>query len=228
MATEVAKAERVRRPSSSPERNGTSAPPTPRRQASQGSGPALEQLKEEGGILEGHFSYESGRHGRHYVEKCRLLERPWVTQALCGELAANLKDLNATIVAGPTTGGMLLAYQTAACLGNKTLSYFAEPSAGGSGRSFGRGFTFEAGQRTLVVDDVLTTGGSLRDTIDAVRAAGGEPVGVGVVVDRTNGAAAPNGDFEGLPFFACIALDVPSYPADKCPLCESGAPLTSK
>ena len=120
---------------------------------------------------------------------------------------------------GPTTGGILLAHETARALG--TRMFFAERAAAGGGRVFERGFSFDVGQPTLVVDDVLTTGGSVQATIDAVRAGGGEPVGVGVVVDRTNGAT----DF-GLPFFACIALEVPSYPADECPLCASGAPLT--
>ena len=73
---------------------------------------------------------------------------------------------------------------------------------------------------------MLTTGGSVRETIAAVRAGGGEPVGVGIIVDRTNGASALGGKFEGLPFFACIALDVPSYAAEDCPLCAAGIPLT--
>ena len=221
MTAHAAGARRVRGPSSGPERNGTSALSVDRGQRAGGPDAVLKLLKEEGGILEGHFQYESGRHGLHYVEKTRLLERPWVTRALCHELAANLERLGATVVAGPTTGGMLLAYQTAACLGEKTLSYFAEPSESGSGRSFGRGFTFEPGQQTLVVDDVLTTGGSIRDTIEAVRAAGGEPVGVGVLVDRTNGSIS----FD-LPFHACISLEMPSYPATKCPLCTNNVPLT--
>ena len=220
MTAHAARARRVRGPSSGPERNGTSALAIDHGQWSRGSGTALDLLKKEEGIREGHFEYESGRHGPHYVEKTRLLERPWVTQDLCRKLAAKLERLGATVVAGPTTGGMLLAYQTAACLGKQTLSYFAEPSESGSGRSFGRGFTFEPGQKTLVVDDVLTTGGSIRDTIEAVRAAGGEPVGVGVLVDRTNGSIS----FD-LPFHACISLEMPSYPAAECPLCANGVPL---
>ena len=225
MTAPAAGARRVRGPSSGPERNGTGALSIDREQQARGPDDALRLLKDEGGIREGHFQYESGRHGQHYVEKTRLLERPWVTQDLCCELAANLEHLGAMVVAGPTTGGMLLAYQTAACLGKPTLSYFAEPSESGSGRSFGRGFTFEPGQKTLVVDDVLTTGGSIRDTINAVREAGGEPVGVGVIVDRTNGATTPGDAFDGLPFFACLSIDVPSYAPEECPLCASGVSL---
>ena len=179
---------------------------------------ALAALREVGAVLEGHFRYASGRHGPIYVEKFRLLEHPEVTARLCAQIAERFSGAEIEVVVGPTTGGILLAHEAARALG--TRMFFAERGAAG-GRVFERGFSFAAGQPTLVVDDVLTTGGSVQETIDAVRAAGGDPVGVGVVVDRTNGAT----DF-GLPFFACIALEVPSYPADECPLCESGEPLT--
>ena len=175
-------------------------------------------------IREGHFPYESGRHGPQYVEKFRLLERPSLTDDLCGRIADVFRHLNAEIVVGPTTGGMLLAQATARAL--DALSYCAEPDHENGGRVFGRGFTFEPGQPVIVVDDVLTTGGSVRDTIEAVRERGGDPVAVGVVVDRTNGMTTPDGRFDGLPFFACLSIEVPSYPVGECPLCESGVPLT--
>ena len=184
---------------------------------------ALASLREVGAVLEGHFQYASGRHGPLYVEKFRLLERPEVTAQLCAQIAAHFADQNIELVVGPTTGGILLAHETARSL--NTPMFFAERGEQG-GRIFERGFAFQPGQRTLVVDDVLTTGGSVRETIAAVRAGGGEPVGVGIIVDRTNGASAPGGKFEGLPFFACIALDVPSYAPDDCPLCAAGVALT--
>ena len=179
---------------------------------------ALDALREVGAVLEGHFQYASGRHGPLYVEKFRLLERPEATAQLCAQIAEHFADHRIELVVGPTTGGILLAHETARALG--TPMFFAERGERG-GRVFERGFTFQPGQRTLIVDDVLTTGGSVHDTIDAVREAGGEPVGVGVVVDRTNGAT----EF-GLPFFACIALEVPSHPPTECPLCTSNIPLT--
>ena len=184
---------------------------------------ALAALREVGAVLEGHFQYASGRHGPLYVEKFRLLERPEVTAQLCAQIAAHFAGENVELVVGPTTGGILLAHETAR--GLSTPMFFAERGEQG-GRVFERGFAFRPGQRTLVVDDVLTTGGSVRETIAAVRAGGGEPVGVGIIVDRTNGASAPGGKFEGLPFFACIALDVPSYAPEDCPLCADGIPLT--
>ena len=184
---------------------------------------ALASLREVGAVLDGHFQYASGRHGPLYVEKFRLFERPEATAQLCAQIAAHFCDRQIELVVGPTTGGILLAHETARGLG--APMFFAERGEQG-GRVFERGFMFRPGQRTLVVDDVLTTGGSLRETIEAVRRSGGEPVGVGVIVDRTNGAAAPDGQFDGIPFYACIALDVPSYAPGECPLCAEGVELT--
>jgi len=184
---------------------------------------ALDSLRAVGAVLEGHFRYASGRHGPLYVEKFRLLEQPQITARLCGQIAQRFAPLGVELVVGPSTGGILLAHETARALGVRM--FFAERSKAG-GRVFERGFRFRPGQRTLVVDDVLTTGGSLRDTIAAVQRAGGTPLGVGVLVDRTNGAAAPDGRFEGLPFFSCIALEVTSYLAGECPLCADGVELT--
>ena len=179
---------------------------------------ALQLLIDAGAVLEGHFQYASGRHGDRYIEKFRLLERPATTADLCAQIAAAFQDAEVGVVVGPTTGGILLSHETAKNLGTK--AFFAE-SAEGGGRYIGRGFRFEPGQRTLVVDDVLTTGGSIRDTIAAVREAGGEPIGVAVVVDRTNGQTG----FEGLPFFACLSIEVASWEPAECPLCRAGVEL---
>lgn len=173
-------------------------------------------LRETGAILEGHFQLASGRHSPLYVEKFRLLERPAQTQALCQMIAGWAGPLHPQLVAGPTTGGVIISYEVARLL--RTRSIFAESDGGG--RSFRRGFSIAPGERTLVVDDVLTTGGSVRDVLEAVRRFGGRPVGVAVLVDRTAGQA----DF-GLPFFACLTLDLPSYTPDTCPLCQKGLPL---
>lgn len=180
----------------------------------------LAALQRLGAVLDGHFRYTSGRHGARYIEKFRLLEHPDITAQLCQQIADHFRPHQIDLVAGPTTGGILLAHETAKALG--TRSFFAESNPDDT-RYFGRGFTFEQDQPTLIVDDVLTTGGSIRHTIDAVRHAGGKPVGVGVVVDRTNGAA----NFDDLPFYACLSLDVPSWEPgpDTCPLCADNIPL---
>ena len=182
---------------------------------------ALQLLEEAGAVLKGHFQYASGRHGDTYIEKFRLLEKPRVTEALCAQLADHFRKLKPEIVVGPTTGGILLAHETAKHLGDGINAYFAERHEGG-GRYIGRGFAVEPGQTVLVVDDVLTTGGSVRDTLEAVVESGGTPIGVGLVVDRTNGATS----FGELETFACLKIDVASYDPAACALCVEGVELT--
>ena len=174
-------------------------------------------LRQVGAVLDGHFLLASGRHSPLYVEKFRLLEHPPHTEHLCRLIADHFRSQGVELVAAPTTGGIILSYEVARQLAVRGI--FAEKE--GEGRLFGRGFRLAPGERTLVVDDVLTTGASIREVIDAVRREGGEPIGVGVLVDRSGGRV----DF-GLPFFACVALDLPTYPPDDCPLCVQKIPLT--
>jgi orotate phosphoribosyltransferase len=174
-------------------------------------------LRQVGAVLDGHFLLASGRHSPLYVEKFRLLEHPPHTEHLCRLIADHFRRQGVELVAAPTTGGIILSYEVARQLGVRGI--FAEKE--GEGRLFGRGFRVAPGERTLVVDDVLTTGGSIREVIDAVRREGGEPIGVGVLVDRSGGRV----DF-GLPFFACVALDLPTYLPDDCPLCAQKVALT--
>ena len=179
-------------------------------------------LREAGALLEGHFQLTSGKHSSRYVEKFRLLEQPAQTEALCRMIADWSHSVSPQVVCGPTTGGIIISYEVARILG--TRSIFAEKNEGGPGRSFQRGFVISPGERVLVVDDVLTTGGSIRDVIQAVKGLGGEVVGVAVLVDRAGGRT----DFGVLPkkdFFACLALEIPAYEASECPLCRDGVPL---
>lgn len=170
-------------------------------------------------MLEGHFQLASGKHSALYVEKFRLLERPPQTDALCRMIADWARPLEPGVMAGPTTGGLLISYEVARHLGLRSI--FAEKDEGRGGRSFQRGFTIAPGERVVVVDDVLTTGGSVRDVLDAVRAMGGETVGVATIIDRSGGKV----DF-GVPFFSCLTLDLPTYAPDACPLCKQGVELT--
>lgn len=174
-------------------------------------------LREAGAILEGHFQLASGKHSGIYVEKFRVLERPTQTGALCGMIADWARSLNPGLITGPTTGGIIISYEVAGHLGLRSI--FAESDEGG-GRSFHRGFTIAPGERVVVVDDVLTTGGSVKDVINAVRGLGGDLAGVAVLIDRSGGRV----DF-GVPFFACLDLDLPTYDAAECPHCERGEPL---
>lgn len=177
---------------------------------------AVQTLREAGALLEGHFQLTSGRHSPLYVEKFRLLERPQQTERLCRLIADRFRGESPQVVAGPTTGGIILSYEVARQLGVRGI--FAEKTEGG--RAFRRGFSIAPGERVLVVDDVLTTGGSVGEVLAAVRSAGGQPMGVGVLVDRTGGRAR----FD-VPFFACLTLDLPTYEPGNCPLCRRGLPL---
>jgi orotate phosphoribosyltransferase len=174
-------------------------------------------LRDAGALLDGHFRLTSGNHSATYAEKFRLLEQPSQTEALCRMIADWAKPLEPGLVAGPTTGGIIISYEVARLLGVRGI--FAE-SANGGGRAFGRGFTISPGERALIVDDVLTTGGSVRDVIDAVKQSGGEVAGVAVLLDRTAGQAR----FD-VPFFACLTLDLETYQPGDCPLCAKDVPL---
>lgn len=173
-------------------------------------------LQEAGALLDGHFQLTSGKHSARYIEKFRLLEHPPQTEAMCRMMADWARDHRPEVVAGPTTGGIIISYEVARLLGLRSI--FAESEDGG--REFKRGFTLHPGERVLVVDDVLTTGGSVRDVLEAVRRAGAEPVGVAVLVDRSGGKTG-----FGIPLFACLALDIAAYEAAACPMCAQGVPL---
>ncbi len=175
-------------------------------------------LEATGAFLEGHFQLNSGRHSGRYLEKFNLLQWPRQTELVCRKMADATRDSLPATVAGPTIGGVILAYEVARQL--ELRGIIAERDEGG-GRSFQRDFRLAPGERVLVVDDVLTTGESLRDTIAAVRGAGAEPVAVAVMVDRSAGAI----DF-GLPFFAATEVEMESYEPADCPLCREGANLT--
>jgi len=175
-------------------------------------------LRDADALLDGHFQLTSGKHSAAYAEKFRLLEQPPQTEALCRMIAEWAKPLRPQLVAGPTTGGIIISYEVARLLGVRGI--FAE-EVNGDGRAFRRGFTIAPGERTLVVDDVLTTGGSVREVLNAVRALGGEVAGVAVLIDRTAGKA----HFDA-PFFACLTLDLESYEPADCPLCADNIPLT--
>jgi orotate phosphoribosyltransferase len=174
-------------------------------------------LREVGALMDGHFRLTSGRHSPTYVEKFRLLQHPQHTERLCRLIADRFRGERPQLVAAPTTGGIILSYEVARLLGLRGI--FAEKSA--AGREFQRGFQVQPGERTLIVDDVLTTGGSIQDVIEAVRRAEGTPIGVGVLVDRSGGRT----DF-ALPFFACVELNLPTHEEGACPLCDAGLPLT--
>src|SRR5207249_39018 len=172
-----------------------------------------------GAFLRGHFVYTSGRHGADYLEKFRILEDPKATSALAAMIAKEFRRLTPELVAGPTTGGIILAYEVARELGVNAV-YVERGESGG--RVLRRGFEIPSGTRVLVVDDVVTTGGSVAETEACITNAGGVVIGIGVLADRTAGRAATD-----VPFFACLTVDFPSYPPDSCPQCAAGIPVAA-
>ena len=174
-------------------------------------------LRSTGAVLTGHFRLTSGRHSGTYIEKFRIMEDPAATTALCGLIAARFRDAGAGVVVGPAMGGVILAFETARQMGIRSV--FAEKDAGGR-LVFDRGFAVAPGERVLVVDDVLTTGGSVKQVLALLRDLRADVVGVGFLVDRTAGGV----DF-GVPFFACHRLAIDSYEAGECPLCVQGLEL---
>ncbi len=179
----------------------------------------VEQLFiKSGAVLKGHFLLTSGRHSPVYWEKFQVLQYPEYTGQLCGMIADRFRGDSAQVVAGPTTGGIILAFETGRWLGVRSI--FAEKKEGSSERSFRRGFAISPGERVLVVDDILTTGGSVREVLAAVQKLGGKVVGVGVLVDRSDSPV----DF-GVPLFACHRSATVTYQPADCPLCRAGVPL---
>jgi orotate phosphoribosyltransferase len=180
----------------------------------------LETLRATGALREGHFLYSSGRHGSIYIEKFDLLRDPAATVQACHGFAEHYREARVDVVVGPTTGGVILAFETARQL--KVAAAYAERSSDGStGREIRRGTTFAEGARVLVVDDILTTGGSVRETLKALEAYPVEVIGVGVLVDRSAGATT----FGDVPLLALASQEFESWSADGCPLCEAGIPL---
>lgn len=177
----------------------------------------LELFREAGAIKEGHFLLTSGLHSPVYWEKFRILQHPHLTGELCRNIIDQFRGDAVDLVAGPTTGGIILAFETARQLGVRGI--FAEKV--GNSRVFRRDFEIVSGDRVLVVDDILTTGGSVRDTVEAVRKEGGTAVGVGVLVDRSDGSVT----FD-LPFFSCLCAPTVAYLPQQCPLCAAHIPLS--
>jgi orotate phosphoribosyltransferase len=178
---------------------------------------AERMFREAGAVMEGHFVLTSGLHSPIYWEKFRVLEQPNYTERLCRMIANHFRDQNIQLVAGPTTGGVIISYEVAKQLGLRSI--FAERE--GATRVFRRGFEIKPGERVLVVDDILTTGGSVREVISEVKRKGGQLIGVGVLVDRSEGAV----EF-GVPLFSCYKTSVPTYKPEECPLCRKGMPLS--
>jgi orotate phosphoribosyltransferase len=175
----------------------------------------LRELEERGAILTGHFRLSSGRHSNRFVQKFRILEDPVLVERVARALADAARPLAPTVVVSAAVGGIVLGYETARQLG--TLGIFVEKENGAP--ALRRGFALGPDDRALVVEDVVTTGGSVREVLDVVRARGAAVAGVGIVVRR-----AP-ADF-GVPTSALLDLPIESFDPGDCPQCRAAEPIT--
>ncbi|MEQ1933942.1 MAG: orotate phosphoribosyltransferase [Fimbriimonadaceae bacterium] len=173
-------------------------------------------LEESGAILKGHFLLTSGRHSDTYFEKFRVLERPDVLSRLCSNLASSFPT-GIDLVVGPTTGGIIVAFEVARQMGLPSLYVESENGE----RKLRRGGTIEKGARFLVVDDVYTTGRSIREVIELLTAMGGVLAGVGVLIDRSE-----NRTDWGAPFASAHRVKAVSFDPSEVPEWLSAVPVT--
>jgi orotate phosphoribosyltransferase len=173
----------------------------------------LEILKEAGVLLEGHFLLTSGRHSNKYLQCARIFRQTRYSEELCKALAGHFAGEKIDVVIGPAMGAVQMAYEVSRHIGCE--NFFAERENGKM--TLRRGFTITPGMQVLIVEDVVTTGGSVKEVIEIVKEQGGIVVGVGSIVDRTGGEI----NF-GVPFEAVISMKVESWEADSCPICKEG------
>lgn len=173
----------------------------------------MQIFTQTGALLQGHFILTSGRHSNQYMQCARVLQYPDYTEQLARVLAGYYNDDRIDLVVAPAMGGIIVAYEVARQLGVKAV--FCERQEGRM--TLRRGFTIEPGQRVLVVEDVITTGGSVKEVMDVVRDLQGDVIGVGVLVDRSGGKV----DF-GVKTKAALSMEIESFPAEDCPLCREG------
>jgi orotate phosphoribosyltransferase len=179
----------------------------------QTSDELLSIFQQTGALLEGHFLLTSGLHSPRYLQCALVLQHPQHAEWVGRKIAESFRQESIGAVVAPAIGGIIVAHETARALGVRAL--FTERENGAM--TLRRGFKLDEGEGILVVEDVVTTGGSTRETIEAVERAGGRVIGAASVVDRSGG----NVDV-GVTRVALLTLEVPTYQADNCPLCEQG------
>jgi orotate phosphoribosyltransferase len=169
-----------------------------------------------GALLEGHFKLTSGLHSSGYLQCALVLQHPREAEALGASIAHRVLQLGAQTVLSPALGGIVIGQEVGRALGVRAI--FAERQDGVL--TLRRGFALTPGEKVLVVEDVVTTGGSTRETIEVARAAGAEVVGAASIIDRSNGLLKID-----VPYTSLAALEVPAYQPESCPLCLAGMPV---
>jgi orotate phosphoribosyltransferase len=176
----------------------------------------LALFRKTGALLDGHFVLRSGLHSRQFFQCALLLQYTDVAAEVCGELAQKLRDLECDTVISPALGGIVVGQEVGRALGKRHI--FVEKEAGGL--VLRRGFQIRPNERIIVAEDVVTRGGRVQETVDIVRAQGGQVTGIGVIVDRSGGRRP---DY-GCPFVSLIEMNVETFEADKVPPDLAGVP----
>jgi orotate phosphoribosyltransferase len=176
----------------------------------------LALFRQNGALLDGHFRLTSGLHSHAYLQSALVLQHPVHAEALGRALAEKVRSTSPTAVLSPALGGLIIGHEVARALGIRAL--FAERVDGGL--TLRRGFSLGREDRVLVIEDVVTTGGSTRETMTVARETGAAVVGAGAIIDRTGGTAALD-----VPFRALVAMTVATYDPSVCPMCADGSPV---
>jgi orotate phosphoribosyltransferase len=176
----------------------------------------LDLFRQSGALLEGHFRLSSGLHSGRYLQSALVLQHPEHAAVLGAAIADRVRDLEPSVVLSPALGGIVIAHEVARALGVRAV--FAERQDGKL--TLRRGFTLSPADRVLVVEDVITTGGSTVETIDVAEAAGATVLAAAAIIDRGDGASRVR-----VPLFPLVKLEVPTYEAAACPMCANGDPV---
>lgn len=179
-----------------------------------------EILRETSAIMEGHFKLTSGMHSPLYVEKFNVLQYPKYTEEISKKMATFFKDKDIETVVGPMTGGILLAHEVGKTLGARSI--FTERVNGKM--TFRRDFSLKKGEKIIIVEDIVTTGGSIKEVIEVVKSYEADIIGIVMIVDRSSNKL----DFDGIPYFSLLKLEVEKYDESICPLCKKNIPLTKR
>lgn len=177
----------------------------------------LHLFRESGALHEGHFRLSSGLHSSGYLQCALVLQHPRHAEALGGALGEALRDLRPTVVLSPALGGLIIGHEVARALGVRAI--FAERQD--NVLTLRRGFTLSPEDRVVIIEDVVTTGGSTRETMVVARASGATVIGAGSIIDRSGGECALD-----VPFRALVQLALPTYEPEACPMCQAGQPVT--
>ena len=177
----------------------------------------LQMFRDSGALHEGHFRLSSGLHSGGYLQCALVLQHPAQAAALGTALGEILRDLNPTVVLSPALGGLIIGHEVGRALGVRAI--FAERQD--NVLTLRRGFSLSATDRVVIIEDVVTTGGSTKETMVVARATGATVVGAGAIIDRSGGTASLD-----VPFRALVPLALPTWEPDACPLCKAGQPVT--